>query len=201
MISHLTRASECGSCQSSSSCVDQAGCISCSNPDPHMKMHPLGVHTGHAAYPSSFDPTWKLVKCSNFSLRLASAAPVVVAPLDVPSLDDGVPFQNSASWRRRGFKTIFRHSKIYLYQPTTGATYVTQVAGGDWMLHTDVHASPWRDATTEVRGTSLEMEFRTTSLVCYCDNGVSSCDFCAGRRPVGDPLPMPAARTRSVATA
>ena len=200
MISHLSRISECGSCQSSSSCV-QTGCISCSTPDPHMKMHPLGIHSGQGSYPSSFNPSWKLVKCSNFSQRIQAGSTPVVTPVDANASETGVLFRNASSWRHLGFKTIFRHSKIYLYQPSTGSIYVTQVAGGDWMLYTDVNAAPWRDATTEVLGTSLEMEFRLVAACCYCDAGVSSCDFCAGRRPVGDPLPMPAVRARSLASA
>lgn len=188
MFSNFSRTNECHVCAHSSPAL-QRGCLCCSNPDPHLKMHPYGIQAGTASYPKAFDPTWKLVKCANFAHAIGVAGRGSSASCS--PLPPTLPFRNAASWRAIGYKVFFRYGKVYLFHPVHGTIHSTPVNGGQWMNHTNPASAPWLDVTLEVRGTSLEMEFRLSSYCCYCESlGEATCDFCAGRRPVVEPLPV-----------
>lgn len=91
---------------------------------------------------------------------------------------------NAEQWRSKGYKTIFRNGRVYLYRPMTGITISTDVKKGDWMNYDNVNEVPWSKQDVNFMGTPLADDFITTAQNCYCDQGVGLCDFCAGiRRP------------------
>lgn len=86
-------------------------------------------------------------------------------------------------WRlERGFKVFFRHSRVFLFQPSTGVCHSMPIFGGKWMDHDDLDREPWADHSDLLSPAQLD-DFKATAAACYCYQGCGPCDFCQGRRP------------------
>ena len=90
---------------------------------------------------------------------------------------------NARRWRKRGYKVIFRHGTLYLYRPSTGVTVRTAIDKGGWMEHDNVNKAPWESLPAGDATPGLPPPNQITEH-CYCDEGVSVCDFCGGVRPM-----------------
>jgi hypothetical protein len=95
---------------------------------------------------------------------------------------------NAQQWRQRGFKTIFRRGRVFLYQPSSGAVFYAFVNNGLWMEHDNIGAPPWEGTVIGLPALTTEQEadLIETASICYCDQGVDLCDFCGGIRPPKD---------------
>jgi hypothetical protein len=92
---------------------------------------------------------------------------------------------NSKQWFAKGYKVIFRHCVVYLFEPGSERVFATPNDGGDWMNHDDLTALPWLDMTGKLQPEAMA-NFRATARDCYCYSGVNHCDFCnAYRTPEG----------------
>lgn len=103
-------------------------------------------------------------------------------------------------WRERGFKTIFRPGRHFLYEPATDVVRLmplTQIPDTlDDCLGVNLSHAP-----------EVIADLRATVHDCYCDQGVDTCDFCSGLRTppslemVSVPDPTPYALTDAEAAA
>ena len=84
-------------------------------------------------------------------------------------------------WRDKGYKTIFRTLAVYLYHPQERRAVCTNIHLGHWQRHNDPTKPPWSYVHLDA---GLGLEFALCAAMCYCDQGVDTCDYCAGRRPL-----------------
>jgi len=85
-------------------------------------------------------------------------------------------------FKRRGFRCIFRDGYVYLC-PEVGPTRNLQRRPiADWEEPT----ATWENSTLT---DDQAADFRATTDLCYCDQGVGLCDFCSHtRNPRLNPL-------------
>lgn len=85
---------------------------------------------------------------------------------------------NSKEWRKAGYATLFRPGPsgpaVILVHKETGEARMMSVRQGAWM------AFEWSEFVPAPE--SMKEDIQETRAVCYCDQGVGTCDFCSGVR-------------------
>lgn len=90
---------------------------------------------------------------------------------------------NAKDIRAKGIKTIFRNGYVYLVNPSMMTAMMTRIDGGRWM---DRPETGFAYVSLSDLSPSLQNDIEATLAVCYCDQGVDTCDFCGGRRTAFD---------------
>lgn len=113
----------------------------------------------------------------------------------------GKSFRDALTWRRLGYRTIFRNGCVILVEAARGAElrgpeklWIRGIQGGKWMHEVDLSKGTWTASTVAQLDQRDLPDVINTVRACYCDADVELCDFCAGsRKPTAESLLQDAA--------